>query len=241
MPVHDWTKVDAGIFHHFHQDWTVEICRQLNAGRLPGGYFALAEQVAGGPIPDVLTLERLPPGSREASNDRGGLVATAPPRTRFIVPAKTDSYAAKANRVVVRHRLGEVVAVIEIVSPGNKDRRTSLRTFCEKTAALIQQGIHVLVVDLFPPGKHDPQGIHPAIWSEFSDETFDLPADKRLTLASYAAGDTKTAYVEPISVGDTLPDMPLFLDDASYVNVPLEATYETTWRACPAELRELLE
>ena len=30
MPVHDWTRVDAGLFHHFHQDWTIELCRSLN-------------------------------------------------------------------------------------------------------------------------------------------------------------------------------------------------------------------
>jgi hypothetical protein len=30
MPIHDWTRVEAGLFHHFHQDWTIEICRTLN-------------------------------------------------------------------------------------------------------------------------------------------------------------------------------------------------------------------
>lgn len=44
MPVHDWTRVDACLFHHFHQDWTVELCRSLNAGRLPSGYVALIDQ-----------------------------------------------------------------------------------------------------------------------------------------------------------------------------------------------------
>ena len=43
MPIHEWTRVDAGLFHDFHQDWMVEFCRSLNAGRLPPGYVALAE------------------------------------------------------------------------------------------------------------------------------------------------------------------------------------------------------
>jgi hypothetical protein len=30
MPIHDWTRVDAGIFHHFHQSWIPEISRALN-------------------------------------------------------------------------------------------------------------------------------------------------------------------------------------------------------------------
>jgi hypothetical protein len=48
MPVHDWTRVDAGIFHHFHHDWITEIARALNRGILPPDYYALAEQHAAG-------------------------------------------------------------------------------------------------------------------------------------------------------------------------------------------------
>ena len=57
MPIHDWTKVGAGIFHDFHQTWIIEIKRALNAGLLPAGYYALAEQIAGGLGLDVLALE----------------------------------------------------------------------------------------------------------------------------------------------------------------------------------------
>jgi hypothetical protein len=47
MPVHDWTQVEAGIFHAFHVAWIGEIQKRLNAGMLPKGYYALAEQHAG--------------------------------------------------------------------------------------------------------------------------------------------------------------------------------------------------
>ncbi len=43
----------------------------------------------------------------------------------------------------------------------------------------------MLVIDLFPPSKRDPQGIHKLIWDEFQEEDLELPADKRLTLAAY--------------------------------------------------------
>jgi hypothetical protein len=46
MPVHDWARVDAGTFHTFHTVWISEIMKALNAGLLPAGYYALAEQVA---------------------------------------------------------------------------------------------------------------------------------------------------------------------------------------------------
>src|SRR5207253_10862769 len=98
MPIHDWTRVDAGLFHDFHQDWTIELRRSLNAGRLPPGYVAFADQQTGGPIPDVLTLNRRPQsiGKREPA---GGLaVATAPPLARFVVEVEEDTYARRANR-----------------------------------------------------------------------------------------------------------------------------------------------
>ena len=56
MPAHDWTRVDAGLFHDFHQSWTIALRNALNAGVLPPDYFALVEQSIRGPIPDVLTL-----------------------------------------------------------------------------------------------------------------------------------------------------------------------------------------
>jgi hypothetical protein len=133
------------------------------------------------------------------------------------------------------------VAVVEIVSPGNKASTSELRAFVEKTADLIQQGVNVLVIDLFPPTKRDPQGLHKAIWDVFEDEDFTLPPDKPLTLVSYDAGPVNTAYIEPVAVGDVLPDMPLFLKPEFYVPVLLEATYQTTWSVFPTALKPLLE
>src|ERR1051325_7376466 len=57
MPVHDWTRVDAGTFHAFHTRWISEIMGALNEGLLPSGYYALVEQVATRMQTDVLTLE----------------------------------------------------------------------------------------------------------------------------------------------------------------------------------------
>jgi hypothetical protein len=208
---------------------------------LPPDYFALVEQNIRGPIPDVLTLQ-LSLGNTEPSNGTIGLaVATAPPRTRLIRRNEADIYARKANRITVRHRHGDVVAVIEILSPGNKASRAEFRALVEKSADLIRQGVHLLVIDLFPPGPRDPQGIHKAIWDEFVEEDFALPSDKPLTLAAYDAGPPRVAYVEFLVAGDVLPDMPLFLKPEFYVPAPLEATYQTTWAAFPAVLKGLLE
>jgi hypothetical protein len=240
MPIHDWTLVDAGLFHNFHQLWIAALTNALNTGGLPADYFALTDQILGGPIPDVVTLTKR--GTKDRSRPSGGVaVADAPLKVRFVQKAEPEIYASRADRIIIQHNLGEIVAVIEIVSPGNKDSRHGLRTFVEKARELLTQGIHLLVVDLFPPSVRDPQGIHKAIWDEIQDEPFELPADKQLTVAAYSAGLVKTAYVEPVAVGDVLPEMPIFLEAERYVPAPLELTYQATWAVTPAPMRELLE
>jgi Protein of unknown function (DUF4058) len=242
MPIHDWTRVDAGLYHAFHQSWIIVLARALNTGVLPVDYFALPEQSIQGPIPDILTLN-LSSGRGEAlGTDRGLAVASVPPRARLVRRAEDTIYVRKADRIAVRHRHGQVVTVVEIVSPENKASKNELRTFVEKTTNLIMQGIHLLVIDLFPPSKRDPQGIHKAIWDEFVEEEFALPSDQPLTLAAYDAGPPPVAYVEPIAVGDALPDMPVFLRPDYYVPAPLEESYRITWdEFFPTPMKRLLE
>ena len=115
-----------------------------------------------------------------------------------------------------------------------------LRAFVEKMTDLLREGVHLLIIDLFPPGPRDPEGVHKVIWDELQEEPFELPPDKPLTLAAYSAGAVKTAYVEPVAVGDLLPEMPLFLEPEAYVPAPLEATYQTAWNVFPAVLKGLL-
>ena len=53
MPMHNWSRVQAGVYHNFHVLWLSAITNRLNAGLLPKGMIAIAEQVIGGPEPDV--------------------------------------------------------------------------------------------------------------------------------------------------------------------------------------------
>jgi hypothetical protein len=55
-----------------------------------------------------------------------------------------DTYARRANTIRIRHWHGQVVAVIEIVSPGNKNTPHALKAFVRKASDLIWQGIHLL-------------------------------------------------------------------------------------------------
>ena len=189
MPLHDWTRVPAGLFHHFHQSWSVSAKDALNAGRLPKGIAALVEQRSGPREADVLAIEARAGWSR-VELDSGSVATMQPPAVQIVHRSESELYAARANRIVIRHHLGRIVAVIEIVSPGNKDTRKALHDFVEKTVEFLQAGIHVLVVDLFPPTPRDPQGIHQAIWDEIGDEPFTFPPGKDRLLVSYETGAT---------------------------------------------------
>jgi hypothetical protein len=237
MPIHDWTRLEPGDFHDFHQGWVVNLTNELNSGLLPPGYMALTEQVTSHSIPNVVTFQ-----TRALKDEPGGIaVATAPPTARVIAKFEKINYAKRADRVVIRHGRGTVVAIIEILSPGNKDSRNAIRTFVEKAADILNQGVNLVVVDLFPPTARDPQGIHKAIWDEFGDEPFEAPPGKPLTVASYIGGDLPTAYVESVGLGDSLPSPPIFLSETRYIPAPLEATYMRAWAVFPALLKELID
>jgi len=239
MPLHDWSRVPAGLFHDFHQSWSIRIKDALNAGRLPTGTVALVEQKSGPLESDVLAIESR---RRRNTDDVGGSVTTVePPRTQIVRRTAKEFYAGKANRIVIRHHLGRIVAVIEIVSPGNKDSRAAIRDFVEKTIDFLRTGVRVLVIDLFPPTPRDPFGIHKLIWDEIEEEDFAFPPGKDRILASYQTGAERVAYVEPIAIGDQLRDMPLFLANDYHVDVPLESTYLATWNASPEEFRIAVE
>jgi hypothetical protein len=245
MPVHDWTRVSAGTFHHFHGTWIVHLAEGLNEGLLPAGFYAMTEQHAGQIIPDVLTL-RERNGNGAHIDPRGGgvavAVAEAPPRTRFHIDMEeTDAYCLLQRTLTIRHASNhELVAILEIVSPSNKDRPGHVDDFVRKIISAFDKKIHVLLLDLIPPGAHDPQGIHGAISRVYNLE-YVPPPDQPLTMAAYAIDRHPEAYVEPVGVGDSLMDMPLFIDMDWYINTPLERTYAAAFRGMPDVWKEVLE
>jgi hypothetical protein len=245
MPMHDWTRVEAGIFHAFHHDWITELARALNRGLLPDEYYALPEQQAAGFGPDVLTLQtQADSGDDDGGASSGGTATTVQtrPQTRFTAETATEFYRRKKSSIVVRHVSGDrIVAMLEVVSPGNKASRHAFQAFVQKACELLERRIHLLILDPFPPGPRDPNGVHAAIWEEVEDAPFVLPKDKPLTLVAYECDLTTRAYIDPIAVGDPLPSMPLFLEPNAHVPVPLEATYQAAFAALARRWRTVLE
>ncbi len=206
MPVHDWTRVSDGIFHHFHYSWAAEIKRALKRGLLPEGYFVMDEQIGG----DV---------------------------------GEPDPYARLQRAVVIRHISGDrIVAMIEILSPGNKSSRHAIRSFLDKAVATLNGGVHLLLIDIHPPGPRDPNGIHGALLSEIGTEEYKLGRERPLTAVAYTSGaDLVDAFVNHFAVGEPIPEMPLFLTREHFIRVPLEATYMAAWEDVPPQYQEILQ
>jgi len=234
MPVHDWSKVGTWLFHDFHTGWLIYLRDALNRGILPDGYHAYAEQRAELYSPDVLALTSRPKSPSAESHT----VALAEPRAerRVVVQSKP----IPGRLLSIRHTSDQrIVSVIEIVSRRNKDRMASVLEFADKVTGLIRSGIHVAVIDILPPGRHDPQGLHPVICDLLAeDQPADAPPEGRpLTLASYRADDATIAYLNYVKIGLALPEMPLFLNDGIFVNLPLESTYLTEYDGLPSMIR----
>lgn len=169
-------------------------------------------------------------------------VAESPPRVSV-----TDSVdesmllAARQRQLVIRHTSGDqIVALLGIVSPGNKERVPALESFLDKAVAALKSGHHLLMLDLFPPGPLDPSGMHGALWDRLGGRPYHPPPGKPLTLAAYTAGLAVKSYVEPVAVGQALTEMPLFLDAGHYIYTPLEATYQAAWEGVPQRWQRVI-
>lgn len=256
MKIHDWRRVSAGIFHDFHTTWLSHIKEALNAGILPEGFYALAEQQTGDFGPDVVALHLgfqdlsgsppYEPSGNGGTDYDGGMVAVAeaPPVVRLAVEAgeETEYYFAKRRSVVIRHSSNDrVVSIIEIVSPANKHTSERVHEFCEKVVTALKEGVHVLVVDVLSNTNAASDGMHGAVWDALLAGSYTVPDDSPLTLASYCAKRPIKAFVEPTAVGCELIDMPLFLMPTHYVSVPLPATYAKAYAGVPQRWRSVIE
>jgi hypothetical protein len=243
MPVHDWTRVDDGTYHDFHNGWIIHLLDALNKGVLPKGYYAQSEQHSIEYIADVLTLH-VPSDEPAVPAPGGGVsVLDAPPKVSRRVQLQPP-YDKLRKTLTIRRATGHrIVALIEILSPGNKSGPRKVGEFVRKATDAIRHGCHMLLVDLLPPTKAAPRGMHAAIWESWFEQKYALPKDQPLTLTSFESRrhEPVEAWIEHFALGDTLIDMPLFLREEFYVNVPLQATYDLSFDGMPEVYRAILE
>jgi len=224
---HSWDEV--------HGQWPGEIVRQLFY-LLPAGYHAAPKVHLGSPVEvDVGTFDS---DSRVPSihNDQGeGGVATSellsPTLTVEADLSEQDQYEVL---IYDTERDRQLVAAIEIVSPSNKDRSENRELFVSKVASLLQKNVCVAIVDLVSIrqanlyadllallGRSDPQ-LTPTPTFLYAVSLRARKRPKRPSLLD--------AWFYPMTVGQPLPTLPIWLSPDLRVLLPLEASYEETCR-----------
>jgi len=235
MPLHDWSRVPGNVFHAFHLGLLWNLAGALNEGLLPAGYVARPEESLGPYEAGVLTLQD--PGAGEAPADG----ASAEPRpTLTLAPPRLE--ARKERRVAVYSARGERrVAVLEVVSPGNKDSERRARLFETKLLDCVAAGLNVVLIDLLPATGPAP-GFSAALACELGAGREAL-LDGGLEATSFERRDEQAilVYHRRLTVGAELPSVPLFLAPKRYVDVPLGPSYRRTIARLPAPDRALLD
>jgi Protein of unknown function (DUF4058) len=217
----------------FHHAWATVVAQQLNQDTLPPDYFAEPEISVGPELEiDVATLKLTP-----AKPNRDGIatIAWSPPRPALA--AKVDFARLDSYEIHVYQNLGgaELRAAIELISPANKDRAASRRTFAAKCASYLKHGIAVVIVDIVTARSAN---LHQVVFDTLGVNgrraAWNSPTG--LYAVAYRAVTVRKsprveAWPERLALGHTLPVMPLWLSLDKCVPLRLEESYLATCKS----------
>jgi hypothetical protein len=212
--------------------------------KLPKRYIAEPQIHLGSSIEiDVATYEETEADSTSGEKGSNGGVATAvwaPPKPTLAVATDlpdADEYEVRIYDTVAGRRL---VAAVELVSPANKDRPEHRRAFVAKCAALLQSHVCVAIVDLVTTRTSNLYGELLDLFGQIDPGLETIPPP--LYAVSCRRGQAQVAtnwllevWLHPLSVGQSLPTLPLWLASNLAIPLDLEASYAETCRVLRIE------
>ncbi|WP_394792893.1 DUF4058 family protein [Armatimonas sp.] len=207
----------------FHSGWATNLAAELNR-ILPPHWFAEPSVHYGIQVaPDVATWE--------AADDSGESVSAAFPSWTPEAPTMTLDIALTTDIVqvdVFNGEAGPVLAgAIELVSPSNKDRRESRDAFVSKCESFLREAIGLVVIDIVTDR-------HANLHNELLNRLGETSASSRgLYACAYhpTSRDEHTVldlWHHPLSIGGTLPTLPLSLKNGPRVPIDLAKSYAQT-------------
>ena len=134
----------------FHSSWATKLADALTERWLPPNYIAEEHVHLGASVEiDVGTFELNGPQNGEVA---GGTVTTVSQKA-WAPPAADGSISSVIPdtfeiRVLCTDTGPKLVAAIELISPGNKDRPAERSAFATKCASYLYQGISLIIVDI---------------------------------------------------------------------------------------------
>jgi hypothetical protein len=239
MPLRDHFRPpfnEVRSWEEVHGQWPAVIVQQLGRS-LPPEYSAGPRVHLGAEVEvDVATFESEHAPQAFHSQSEEGAVATAvwaPAEPTLAVETELSDFDEYEVRVYDTRRGRRLVAAIELVSPANKDRPEHRSQFTSKCAALLRQGVSVVLVDVVTSrnvnlyadllnliGERDPS---------FGDQppaTYAVACRWRFR----GAGRWLEAWNHGLKPGLPLPCLPLWLTEDLAIPLDLEASYEQTCR-----------
>jgi hypothetical protein len=239
MPLRDHFRpplADRRSWEGFHAQWPAMIVVGLNR-ELPERYVAEPQVHLGSSVEvDVATYEEEAAGVSSAGRGGDGGIATAawaPPRPTLAVASDLPSLDEYEVRVYDTTSGRRLVAAVEIVSPANKDRPEHRRAFVAKCASLLQDRVCVAIVDLVTTRVFNLYGDLMDLVG-VTDPSLAVGAPPLYAVACRWSrrGDAWSleSWAHPLSLGQPLPTLPLWLSPDLAIPLALEPSYEETCR-----------
>ncbi len=226
----------ARSWESFHAQWATSLAASLNENFLPKGYFAESEVHVGGRVEmDVGTFEREPASSGAPANQ--GTVAVAAQPRAWVAPAPAMTMAAlypdSVETLIFTASDKTLVAAVELVSPGNKDRPEARRVFAGKCATYLCDGIGLAIVDVVTRLRANLHNELVALLGQ--SEAFAMDPASGLYAIAYRPFRNRSAegvdiWPHGLDVGGALPTIPLAIRADLFVPLDLEATYQEACR-----------
>jgi len=171
---------------------------------------------------------------QSVGNGGAATAVWSPPEPTLAVDVDpTDQYAYEVL-VFDDTRTRLLVAAVELVSPGNKDRPETRRDFVAKCATLLTQNVCVSIVDLVTTRRFN---LYRELLEFLSLNDPKLGQPPPATYAATCRG-RKTGgkprfetWSYPLIVGQRLPTLPLWLTEDVAVSLDLENSYEDACKA----------